>query len=271
MVRLDFPTTNNEAEYEALVAGLDLAKAAGAASVVIYYDSQVVTNQVNGDYECKSKRMKKYLEQAKKRADDLQGKIVQIPREENEQADRLAKAVSAEHVVISDKVLSFIQLTPLIEVINMQEIGSKSHWTTPIVSYLKDGALPNSKEAARKLKVQVARFILIKDVLHKRGFSCPYLRCLSPEEENYVMREVHEGICGNHSRSRLLVHKLIRAEYYWPTTQKDTQAYVKTYDKCQRFSNAVRQPSEELTLITTPWPFAQWGLDIIGPFLVAAR
>ena len=39
MVRLDFPTTNNEAEYEALVAGLDLAKAAGAASVVIYYDS----------------------------------------------------------------------------------------------------------------------------------------------------------------------------------------------------------------------------------------
>ena len=84
MVRLDFPTTNNEAEYEALVAGLDLAKAAGAASVVIYYDSQVVTNQVNSDYECKSKRMKKYLEQAKKRVDDLQGKIVQIPREENE-------------------------------------------------------------------------------------------------------------------------------------------------------------------------------------------
>ena len=39
MVRLDFPTINNEAEYEALVAGLDLAKTAGATSVVIYYDS----------------------------------------------------------------------------------------------------------------------------------------------------------------------------------------------------------------------------------------
>ena len=59
MVRLDFLTTNNEAEYEALVAGLDLAKAAGATSVVIYYDSQVVTNQVNGDYECKCERMKR--------------------------------------------------------------------------------------------------------------------------------------------------------------------------------------------------------------------
>ena len=51
MFRLDFATTNNEAEYEALVVGLDLAKAAGAKSVVIYYNSQVVTNQVNGDYE----------------------------------------------------------------------------------------------------------------------------------------------------------------------------------------------------------------------------
>ena len=62
MVRLDFPTTNNEAEYEALVAGLDLAKATGAISVVIYCDSQVVTNQVNGDYKCKGERMKMYLD-----------------------------------------------------------------------------------------------------------------------------------------------------------------------------------------------------------------
>ena len=62
MIRLDFPTTNNEAEYEALVVGLDLAKAARATNVVVYCDFQVVTSQVNGDYECKWGRMKKYLE-----------------------------------------------------------------------------------------------------------------------------------------------------------------------------------------------------------------
>ena len=61
MVRLNFPTTNNETEYEALVAGLDLNKATGGASVVIYYDSHVVANQVNGDYECKGERMKNTL------------------------------------------------------------------------------------------------------------------------------------------------------------------------------------------------------------------
>ena len=65
MIRLDFPTTNNEAEYEALIVGLDLAKAAGAKNMIVHYDSQVVTNQVNGNYECKNERMNKYLEEVK--------------------------------------------------------------------------------------------------------------------------------------------------------------------------------------------------------------
>ena len=79
MVRLNSPTTNNEAEYEALVAGLNLAKAARAASVVLYNDFQVVTNQLNGDYECKGERMKKYLEQVRRRVDELKAKIIQSP------------------------------------------------------------------------------------------------------------------------------------------------------------------------------------------------
>ena len=53
--------------------------------------------------------------------------------------------------------------------------------------------------------------------------------------------------------------------------QKDAQAYIKAYDKCQKFGNLIRQPTEELTLITAPWPFVQWGLDIKGPFPIAVR
>ena len=53
--------------------------------------------------------------------------------------------------------------------------------------------------------------------------------------------------------------------------QKDAQTYVKTCDKCQKFSNVIKHPFEELTPMTAPWPFAQWGLDIMGPFPVAAR
>ena len=85
---------------------------------------------------------------------------------------------------------------------------------TPIVSYLRNGMLPEDRNASHKLKVQLSCFVLIRDVLYKRGFSHPYLRCLAPAEADYVMREIHEGVRGNHSGARLLVYKLIRVGYY---------------------------------------------------------
>ena len=115
MIRLDFPTTNNRAEYEALVTGLDLTKAAGAENMIIHYDSQVITSQINGDYECRNKRMKKYLEEVKSRISGLEVKFVQIPREENECTDHLGKAASAEFMNASKHVLSFIQTSSLID------------------------------------------------------------------------------------------------------------------------------------------------------------
>ena len=148
-------------------------------------------------------------------------------------------------MLVPNQVLSFVQTSSLIdEGTSVQEIGTENNWTAPLISYLKNGMLLDGKDGARKLKVQASRFVIIKDVLYKRGFSRPYLRCLVPEEAEYVIREVHEGICGNHSGARSLVHKLIRVGYYCPTMKKDAQAYVKTCDKCQRFSNAIRQPSE---------------------------
>ena len=112
-------------------------------------------------------------------------------------------------MITFDNVLSFVQISPLIDLEDVQEIGTESNWTTPIATYLKNSVLPDGREAARKLKVQAVRFILIKDVLYKRGFSHPYLRCLGAEEADYVMREVHERVCGNHLRSISLVHKLV--------------------------------------------------------------
>ena len=76
MIRLDFPTTNNKTKYEALVAGLDLAKAGGVENIVIHCDSQVVTSQINGGYKCKNERMKRYLEEVKFRIGDLEVKVV---------------------------------------------------------------------------------------------------------------------------------------------------------------------------------------------------
>ena len=115
MIRLDFPTTNNETEYEALVVGSDLAKAVGAENMVVHCDSQVITSQINGDYECKNERMKKYLEEVKNRIGSLEVRFVQIPREENECADCLAKATSIEFMIVSEQVLSFVQISSFID------------------------------------------------------------------------------------------------------------------------------------------------------------
>ena len=185
-------------------------KAAGAENLIVHCDSQVITSQINGKYKCRSERMKQYLEEVKDRIDSLKVKFVQILWKENECANRLAKAASAEFMIASEQVLSFIETSSLIDDGgNVQETISEKNWTTSLMAYLRSGILPDGKEAARRLKVRALRFVTIKDVLYKRGFSRPYLRCLNQEEVDYVMREIHEDICGNHSGSRSLVHKII--------------------------------------------------------------
>ena len=145
-----------------------------------------------------------------------------------------------------------IQYLPSIDIPDVLQVQNEGSWMAPIISYLKDGTLPEEKDEARKLRVRSARYILLNDILYKRGFSQPYLICLSPDEANYVLREVHEGACENHSGARSLIHKVVHARYYWPTIQADAKAYVKVCDQCQRFSNVPRQPSEYLTPMMTP-------------------
>ena len=84
------------------------------------------------------------------------------------------------------------------------------------------------------MRIRDVKYVLIDEVLYKRGFSQPYLRCLAPDKSNYVLKEIHEGACWNHIGVRALVHKVVRVGYYWPTIQADAKAYVKVCDQCQR-------------------------------------
>uniref|UniRef100_A0A2N9FQ85 Uncharacterized protein n=1 Tax=Fagus sylvatica TaxID=28930 RepID=A0A2N9FQ85_FAGSY len=232
-------------------------------------DSQLIVGQVNGEYEAREDRMTKYLKlvrNAIKWFDEV--KLVQIPREQNTEADALAKLASSDEA--TDQYIE-VQHSPSHLEEEISPINVSNSWMTPIVNYLEDETLPSDPVEARKLKVRCRRFVLIQGILYKRGFPLPYLRCLDKAEADYVMREVHEGICGNHSGARSLVHKLVRAGYYWPTMQKDVVSYVRACDKCQRFGNLIHSPPETLTPMTAPWPFAQWGLDIMGPLPVGRR
>ncbi|GAV88088.1 rve domain-containing protein [Cephalotus follicularis] len=140
---------------------------------------------------------------------------------------------------------------------------------TPFISWLRDGILPEDPVEARKLVYRVNRFQFRDGILYKRSFSFPWLRCLNPSEADYALREVHERICGNHTGGRTLSHKLLRQGYYWPTMHQDAINLVRKCDKCQRNANISRRPSQPLTSITAPWPFAQWGMDFVGPLPMA--
>ncbi|GKV35924.1 hypothetical protein SLEP1_g44125 [Rubroshorea leprosula] len=84
---------------------------------------------------------------------------------------------------------------------------------------------------------------------------------------DYALREVHEAVCGSHIDARTLAHKVLRQGYYWPNLYKDTTHFVHRCPKCQLFAHLTHQPAKELTNLVAPWPFAQWGLDLLGPFM----
>ena len=105
----------------------------------------------------------------------------------------------------------------------------------------------------------------MNDKLYKRGYSQPYLRCIEEEEAKYVLEETHGGVCRDHMRAKSLVRKIMRTGYFWPTMQQDAAEFVKKCDSCQRYENVQQVPGEQMTTISLPWSFAQWGIDIMGP------
>jgi hypothetical protein len=232
-------------------------------------DSQLIVGQVNGEYEAKEERMAKYLKLVKNAINWFdEVTLVQVPREQNTRADALTKLASSDEA--TNQHIE-VQYSPSHMEEEVSPIDVSNSWMTPITNYLEERILPSNPVKARKLKVRSVRFALIQRVLYKRGFSLLYLRCLDNTEAEYVMREVHEEVCGNHSGARSLVQKLVRVGYYWPTMQKDAISYTHACDKCQRFGNLIHSPSETLTPMAAPWPFAQWGLDIMEPLPVGRR
>ena len=133
----------------------------------------------------------------------------------------------------------------------------------PIITYIKTSNLLTDPTKVRKVKVRSSRFTILNDEIYKRRFSQPYLKCLDPGDAEYVLREIHEGVCGNRPQS--LVELVVHTRYFWPTMQTDAAQVVQNCDKCQRFGNVQHVPAKHLTSITSPWPFSTWGIDIMGP------
>ena len=149
----------------------------------------------------------------------------------------------------------------------IHQIKPSPSWMDPISLFLERDILPEEKFEAKKVRRKAPRFWLSEDrKLYKRSFSSPYLFCLHPEASKSLLEELHEGVCGSHTGGRSLSHQAITHGYWWPGMQKEAQGYVKKCDQCQRFTPNIHQPGTVLNPLSSPWPFAQWGLDIMGLF-----
>nr|GEV51525.1 reverse transcriptase domain-containing protein [Tanacetum cinerariifolium] len=214
-LRFRFNATNNEAEYEALIAGLRMASQIGIQNLQANVDSKLVANQVNGIYIAKESSMGKTIDQK--------------------------------------EVLAVVE-----------EEGHT--WMTPVYEYLKEGVLPEEKKKARTVRRKAGRYAVISEVLYKKYFLGPWLRCVGPLQANYVLREIHEGSCNMHAGPRSVVTKPLRLGYFKPTMHTDARNLIRQCKDCQVHRLVPKNPQEKLTPITSPWPFYKWGIAIAEPF-----
>ncbi|XP_030923081.1 uncharacterized protein LOC115949959 [Quercus lobata] len=270
-LRLGFSATNNEAEYEALLEGMGMIRKMEGKSVDMFSDLRLIVGQVNGDMEAKDERMQEYLVRVKHLQTQFHHfRLTHIPRSGNTHADSLATLATSSAQPLPRVILVEEIPRPLTEKANgigIHNIRAGPSWMDPIVLYLKHDTLPDDKVEAGKIRRKATRFWLSEDSkLYRRSFLGPYLLCVHPEAIELILEELHERICGSHTGGRSLSHRALTLGYWWLSMHKEALDYVKKCDQCQRFAPSIHQPGGELNPMSSPWPFAQWGLDILGPF-----
>uniref|UniRef100_A0A2N9HWZ7 Uncharacterized protein n=1 Tax=Fagus sylvatica TaxID=28930 RepID=A0A2N9HWZ7_FAGSY len=236
-VRLGFLASNNEAEYEALLIGLRSALRLGADRLQVFCDSQLVVNHISGEYSARDERMMTYLSITKSLLSKFESvQVEQVRREYNSHADILAKLATALESDLHRSVTVEVLSAPSTLIDTVDRVcgtNMEPSWMDPLIAYLRDNCLPQDPKAANVIKRKAPRFT----------------------------RESVEAILGVGS----LAHRAMSQGYWWPFMQSDAVRYVRKCDKCQRFAPKIHQPARELNPLSSPWPFAQWGLDIVGP------
>ncbi|XP_071909725.1 uncharacterized protein [Coffea arabica] len=214
-LRFDFPASNNEAEYEALLTGLRIAHQMGIAAIKVRNDSQLVVHQVRGEYEAKEDIMKKYLAKVREAITLFDTfEIEQVSRSQNKRADALLKLESSSFAHLSKEVLVKVIKQRGIDQVQVLAIDNPPSWMTPLVNFLSLGVLPENKIETRRLQLRAAKYAYSGGTFYRRSYLSPWLKCVIPEEGDYVLREVHEDLCAAHVGSRVLVKKCLLLGYY---------------------------------------------------------
>ena len=296
VLQIHFDSSNNEAEYEALLYGLRMAISLGIRRLMVYGDSDLVVNQVMKEWDIRSPAMTGYCNAVRKLEKNFEGlELHHIPRIKNQAADDLAKIGSTRKEVPKNVFLEHLHSPTIKEDPFMEEppqpVGPSNpteveipavidlvqevlavtpEWTVPYIAYLLRQELPEDEVEARQIVRRSKAYTVMGEELYKKSASGVVQRCISPEEGQQILQEIHSGTCGHHASSRTLVAKAFRAGFYWPRANEAAKDLVEQCVGCQFYANQSHKPASALKTIPLTWPFAVWGLDMIGPLRTGA-
>jgi len=225
-----FETSNNQAEYEAILADVSLSREVGIKKLTCKTDSKLTVGHLNHEFQIKDPILLQYyhLVCAVIQSAFKQVRVEHIPRTDNVRADILSKLASTKlksrHRSLLQQTLSTPSITHTCQNLTHTPVNSvtpfqSQNWTTPYIQYLKTGNPP--LDADKTWLAKAARYTMIGDDLYKRGYGQPLLKCVTVEQAQYVIKELHEGICGYHSGARTMTTRVLRAGYFWPTIEAD--------------------------------------------------
>jgi hypothetical protein len=138
-------------------------------------------------------------------------------------------------------------------------------WRDKYIAWMDRGELPSDRSEARRIARMAKSFTLVDDKLYKRAASGILQRCVPIPQGRELLRDIHASVCGHHTAPRTLMGNAFRQGFYWPTAVTDASEIVRTCEGCQFYARKTNLPAHALQTIPVTWPFAVWGLDIVGP------
>ncbi|XP_070020284.1 uncharacterized protein [Nicotiana sylvestris] len=222
--KLRFPCTNNMAEYEARILGLNMAIDMNIQELLVIGDSDLLVQQVQGEWATKNSKILPYLhhvQELRKRFTKIEFR--HVPRIQNEFADVLATLYS----MIQQPEKNFIDPIP-VRIHNQlayfthieEEIDGKP-WFHDIKEYLAKGEYPEHANHTEKRTLwRLSNYFFHSGGnLYRRTPNLGLLRCVDAKEASKLLEEIHTGTCDLYMNGFILAKKILRDGYFWMTME----------------------------------------------------
>jgi hypothetical protein len=254
----------------------------GIKRLLVYGDSAVVINQVNKPWDRNKENMDAYCLEVFQIENKFYGlEFHHVVHDNNVAAGVLSKLGSTRAQVPIRVFVHVLHASSIPEPAptttdsgpsqpSQEAIMIDVDWRQPFIDYIREQKVPSDKNLAEQLVRRAKSYVLVGDKLYRRVATSGVLMKFVPREEGKaILEEIHKGVCGNHTSPRTLVSKAFRRAFYWPAALGDAEELVRRCQGCQYFAKQQHVPVYKLVTIPPTWPFACWGLDMIGPLPTA--